>query len=440
VRRRLTLAIVLVAAGAVTLFALPLGVVLHNSYRDEELLRLQRDTVAAARLIDLGTTAGDPVELPHGSDLLVVYDAAGRRVAASAAAGPAHADPVVADAIALRRPTTRTGGGRLVAAVPLLTGERVTGAIRAQRTSHAVETRAHRAWLMLAAAAVGVVLLALIAALLLGRRLARPLERVAVAARRLGDGDFSVRAPRGAIAEVDAVADALDLSAARLGDLVNRERSFSADASHQLRTPLAALRLELEAMQLSSGPAVEVDRAVDEIDRLEQTIQTLLAVARDAPRADVSCEIAAVVAEAEARWHGRLAAEGRRLMVDAPTDRMSVRAARAVIEEILDVLLDNALTHGSGVVSIALRAIDDEWVAVELSDQGSGFPQPAEAAFQRRSGGRDGHGIGLALARSLAHAEGGRLSIVGAGHPTVLTLTLRRAHATEPGPRAGAAD
>lgn len=426
-RRRLTLAIVLVAAGAVTLFALPLGVVLRDGYRDQELLRLQRDTVASARLIDLSTTAGDPVELPRRGDLLAVYDGTGRRVAtSSSASGPRRADAVVADAIARQRPATRIAGGHLIVAVPLLTGERVTGAIRAQRSGHAVSVRAHHAWRTLAAAAAGVVLLALIAALLLGRRLARPLERVAVAAQRLGDGDFAVRSPRGGIAEVDAVADALDRSAARLDDLISRERSFSADASHQLRTPLAALRLELEAIQLSRGPTGEADRAVGQVDRLEQTIQTLLTVARDAPRAAVSCDIAAVLAESETRWHGRLAAEGQRLNFAQPAGRASVRAARPVIEEIIDVLLDNALTHGSGPVSITAREIDDEWLAVEVSDRGPGFPEPAEAAFERRGGPRGGHGIGLALARSLAHAEGGRLSVAHARHPTVLALTLRR--------------
>ncbi|MEA2192648.1 MAG: hypothetical protein QOI73_2769, partial [Solirubrobacteraceae bacterium] len=87
-RRRLILAIVGVAAAAVMLFALPLAVVLRDGYRDQELLRLQRDTVAAARQIDLGNSAGDPVELPAGPDRLAVYDAAGRRVAGGARGGP----------------------------------------------------------------------------------------------------------------------------------------------------------------------------------------------------------------------------------------------------------------------------------------------------------------------------------------------------------------
>ena len=425
-RRRLTIAIVAVAGGSVALFAFPLGIVLRDGYRDQELLRLQRDTVAAARLIDLGTSAGDRVELPGGGDRVAVYDAAGRRVAGTGMNGPALADAVVRDTIGSRRPATRTGRGSLIVAVPLLTGELVSGAIRAQRSDRVVTGRAHRAWLALAAAAVGVVLLALVAALLLGRRLARPLEQVAVAARRLGEGDFSVRAPRGRVVEVDAVAEALDATAARLDELISRARAFSADASHQLRTPLAALRLELEALQLGSGAAGDLDVAVAQVERVEQTVATLLAVARDTSRPEASCDVGSVLDAAQAQWNGRFVAAGRRLSV-RPPERCGVRASPVVVAEILEVLLDNALKHGAGTVGIAIRVLDDDWVGIELTDEGPGFPDPIEAAFERCTDRNDGHGIGLPLARSLAHAEGGRLAAVRGGPAPVLMLTLRRA-------------
>lgn len=424
-RRRLILAIVAVAGAAVVLFALPLAIVLRDGYRDQELLRLQRDTVAAARSIDLGTSGGDPVELPAGPDRLAVYDAGGRRVAGAPSAGPTRADAVVIEALGRRSPATRVRPGRLVAAVPLLTGERVTGVIRAEASDAAVSRRADRAWLALAAAAAGVLALALLAAVLLARRLASPLERVAVAARRLGDGDFSVRAPRGGIREVDAVGDALDLTAARLDDLITRERRFSADASHQLRTPLAALRLELESQQLADGPSEAIDRAIAQVERLQQTIDTLLSLARDVPRPDTTTELVALLTEIEQRWRGRFAEEGRRLTLTVPGASVPVRAGTDVVGEILEVLLDNAEQHGGGAVSIAARVVDAGWAAVDVSDEGPGFPD-VERAFERRSSDVDGHGIGLALARSLAHAEGGRLTANDGPSPRV-TLVLARA-------------
>jgi signal transduction histidine kinase len=426
VRRRLIVAIVAVAAATLALFAVPLGVVLRDGYRDQELLRLQRDTVAAARQIDLGASSGDPVELPAGPDRLAVYDASGRRVAAGPASGPARADGLVADATRLRRPTTRFRPGALLAAVPLLTGERVTGAIRAQRSDAVVVRRAHRAWLALAAAGVVVLLLAILAAVLLGRRLARPLERVAVAAGRMGDGDFSVRAPRVGIREVDAVADALDLTSARLQDLIARERAFSADASHQLRTPLAALRLELETMQLAATRPEPLERALTEVDRLQQTIETLLAVARDHPAPQTSCELVELLTEIEQRWRGPLAKCGRRLTLSVSGEAVPVRARGPVIREILDVLLDNAASHGRGAVGIALRTVDEHWAEIAVSDHGPGFEAGERTAFRRRSEAAGGHGIGLALARSLAHAEGGRLTITDTGPAPRIALMLRR--------------
>jgi signal transduction histidine kinase len=430
VRRRLILAIVGVAAAAVGLFALPLAVVLRDGYRDQELLRLQRDTVAAARSIDLGARSGDPVELPGGPDRLAVYDAGGRRVAGPASAGPPRADGVVRDALRRRSPTTRVGAGTLVVGVPLLTGERVTGVIRAAASDAVVAHRAHRAWRALVAAAAGVLLLALLAAVLLARRLAGPLERVAVAARRLGDGDFSVRAPRGTVREVDAVAEALDATAGRLDDLITRERRFSADASHQLRTPLAALRLELETLQLAGGPTPEIDRAVQQVDRLQRTIDTLLSIARDVPRPDTTSELVALLTEIESRWRGRLAGAGRRLTLTVPSGTVAVRGGQRVIGEILDVLLDNAERHGRGNVDIAVRTVDGAWAAVDVTDQGPGFAADVERAFERRSPDAEGHGIGLALARSLAHAEGGRLTVTHDAPSPCVTLVLARVPAS----------
>ena len=240
-RARLILAIAGVAAAAVALLAIPLGLVLQNNYRDDELLRLQRDTVAATREIDL-SSGHDPVEVPPTTDDLAVYDQNGKRVAGR---GPMVGDPLVREAIRSGRIADQHTEGQFAVAVPLLTNERVTGAARAVRDDGAAASRTHRAWLALAGFAIGIVILAIFAALLLSRRLASPLERLAGAARRLGHGDFSVRSPRTGVAEADAVGEALDATAERLGDLVSRERAFSSNASHQLRTPLAALRLEL---------------------------------------------------------------------------------------------------------------------------------------------------------------------------------------------------
>jgi signal transduction histidine kinase len=420
------LAIAGVAAASVAVLAIPLAIVLQTSHRDEELLRLARDTAAATRRIDVGPTrADDPIELPVADGAaLTVYDRSGRRVAGS---GPAVAPPAVRSVLRTGRSTQAAGDGRLVAVAPLYSGERVVGALRAQRSDARAASDTRGAWLLLGLAALAIVAGAVVAALVLGRRLAAPLERLAVAARRLGDGDFSVRAPSSGVAEVDAVGAALDATAGRLDALVTRERAFTADASHQLRTPLQALRIELEAMELRGADAPELPAALTQVDRLQGTIETLLTVARDASLPDARADVGELIDALAARWTGPLARDGRplRLRPGGPPAPVAL-ASPGVVAEILEILVDNAHRHGAGEVSVAARGVDG-WVAIEVADEGPGLGDgDPERAFVRRGAGADGHGIGLVLARSLAHAEGGRLTVrAGPGAP--FTLMLRSA-------------
>ena len=423
-RSRLVVAIAGVAAAAVLLFAVPLALVLRSNYRDDELLRLQRDTVAATRKIELNTTRGDPIEVPPSSDRLAVYDRAGNRVTGR---GPKLADRTVHEAIRTGRLADRRGGDETVVAVPLLANEHVSGAVRAARDDSDAVSDTRRAWLALAGLAAGIVLLAIVAALLLSRRLAFPLERLAAGARKLGGGDFSVRSPQFGVAEADSVGEALDATAKRLGDLVSRERAFSSDASHQLRTPLAALRIELEAMELRGDAPAEVPRALAEVDRLQATIDTLLSVARDSMEGPGEADLAALFEGMEERWHGPLAAQGRPLRVTCDGDEFVARASPGVVSEIIGVLLDNAYRHGSGAVSLTARTANGS-VAVDVGDEGQGFADDPELAFTRGSGtgNAEGHGIGLDLARSLALGEGGKLLVTRAAPHPVLTLFLPR--------------
>jgi signal transduction histidine kinase len=417
-RKRLVVAIAGVAAGAVVLFALPLALALRVTYRDEELLRLQRDTFAATRAIDLDTRTRDPVELPKSSDVLAVYSKDGRRLAGH---GPATAPPEVRTVLQTGRPSDKASDGRLIAVVPLVVREQLTGALRAERSDNAAAADTHAAWLLLAAFAATVVGLAVLAALVLGRRLAKPLEQLADTARRIGHGDFAARTPHADIPEVDALGAALETTAGRLDQLVSRERSFSSDASHQLRTPLAALRMELEAMQLSGPSDASVEAALHEVDRLEETIATLLAVARDVPRSGAQTDLVALIDELEGAWRARLAAAGRPFRSSFSKPHLKARALGPVVQQILEVLVGNAEAHGGGAVTVTARE-HGSWVRLDISDEGPGFDGDPEHAFRRGTG--TDHGIGLALARSLADAEGGRVYVSHPGSEPVVTLML----------------
>jgi signal transduction histidine kinase len=241
--------------------------------------------------------------------------------------------------------------------------------------------------------------------------------------RRPGEGDFSTRPAPAGIPEVDAAGAALATTAQHLEDLIARERAFTADASHQLRTPLQALRIELEALELRGDAGPELLAALAEVGHLQATIATLLSVARDVPRKHTATAVRPLVERVRERWSGPLARHARPLRIVERAAEPVVRASGDVVAEILEVLVSNAVEHGAGAVTITLRDSGD-WIAIDVADEGGVIPPKVGDVFARRSGG--GHGIGLALARSLADAEGGRLALTWPGPDPVFTLTLAR--------------
>jgi signal transduction histidine kinase len=259
----------------------------------------------------------------------------------------------------------------------------------------------------------------------LSRRLTRPVDALAHSAVRLGAGDFSARSPRSGVPELDEVADALDATADRLGNALARERAFSADASHQLRTPLTALRVQLESGALHASPDTSpiLHAALSEIDRLDHTIDDLLALARDEHGPRSLLDLQRILDSVADAWRGPLATAGRPLTVRAEANLPPVLASEAAIRQVLDVLAANAVAHGAGEVAITARRAPGG-LAIEVTDEGPGLTGDPEQAFVRRSTNGEGHGIGLALARSLTEAEGGRLVIEHARPNPIFAVIL----------------
>ena len=248
-------------------------------------------------------------------------------------------------------------------------------------------------------------------------RLVRPLEELATAAGQLGAGDFTVRGPRTGIAEIDRVGEALDATAARIAETLERERAFSAEASHQLRTPLTGLRLQLEAALETpdADPRAAIRAGIASADRLERTIEDLLALGRErrAPRAEL---------DSTPSWRrsGRPARRcfrrtGARCGSPAQ-DPPPARVAAAAVRQVLGVLLDNAATHGRGTVTLVARDAGGA-LAIDVADEGPDLGETDPFATAAA-----GHGIGLRLARSLAEAEGGRLRLSRPDPPTFTLL------------------
>jgi signal transduction histidine kinase len=409
VSRRVLAAILTVTTLAIVVFAVPLALGARRLYRDEARTRLERSAqAAAARLASqLARTGGASVELPDEAGLqLAAYDSSGRLLDGD---GPAKADSTVSGALA-GTIGDRTGPGRIVVAVPVHDENQVIGAVRATVPTSAADSRAHNAWLAMAGLGLAVLGLAVVASRVAARRIARPVSELADAARRLGDGDFTVETTPSGIVELDRVGTALTTTARRLGSTLDRERAFSADASHQLRTPLTSLKIRLEATQVNPGADRDdaIAFALTEIERLEGTIGELLALARDATDPAGPLDVDALLGDLEARWHGVLAADGRPLRIDRNDGLPLANVAGGAVRHALDVLVDNAHKHGRGTVQVIARDAETA-LAIDVTDEGPGPPQSDAQLFERRSPAATGTGIGLAMARSLIEAQGGRL-------------------------------
>jgi signal transduction histidine kinase len=423
VRRRIVVLSVLAAVLATSLFGIPLAYGVGQYFLGDERREVERaaDTVAITAAADLlrGQT---PADLPSSSDDITVglYATDGSRLAG---VGPDRADAVTRRATDGRVTSADDASGQLVVAVPVTDGAGVTGIVRAASDYSSVRTRIAYTWalmLALGALAVGVTWLL---ARRQARRLALPLESLASTAHRLGDGDFSVRTVGSGIPEIDEAGRALDTTAERLGALVDRERSFSADASHQLRTPLTGLRLGLETaleQPAADHPAAMV-AAIASVDRLERTIEDLLSLARDTGPSGGLLPIFDVVAEVVTAWRPVLDGQGRSLDVTLEEDLPVGRASAAAVRQVIGVLLDNAVTHGAGRVTLTVRDAGGA-LAIDVADEGAGPPDPGRL-FHRRVDGASGHGIGLSLARGLAEADGGRL-LLSQPRPPVFTLLV----------------
>ncbi len=440
-RNRIISVAVLAAVVATVLFAVPLGVGAFEYLMQRERGHLVGHAQDVALSVAGDVHDGAPVDLQDVEDLVgeehhvTVYHRDGDRIAGSGPNAPAD---VVSDALD-GDTETDTVGDLLVVAVPVTYSDEVIGAV-ALAASSTVRRDVAVIWLGmvgLAAAAVSV-------AWLVGRRqarwLARPLEELEENARRLGDGDFSVRTRRGGIEEIDSVGTALDATAARLDDLLARERAFSADVSHQLRTPLAGLRLRLEAAAERTDPktGAAIAASLVDADRLEAIIDELLALARAEQAGSAGpVDLGALLGELSPEWGARLALHGRDLRVEVDPGVPEARLSAAAVRQVLRVLVDNATIHGRGTVTVAVREAAGA-VAVDVADEGPGVQDPEGTLFTRRADRRDGHGIGLALARRLAEAEQARLTLTRAA-PPVFTLLLPAAADTPDAQQAGVA-
>jgi signal transduction histidine kinase len=285
---------------------------------------------------------------------------------------------------------------------------------------------------------VAVALAAWLAAVLAGR-MARPVEELAEAAGRLGAGDPRPLGRRYGVADLDQVADGLDSSARRLSSLLAADRELAVDASHQLRTPLTALSMRLEEMiAAADDPDVvreEGSAALAQAERLADVVSQLLSLSPARRATAASAELTGIdeiVQQQVVEWEPAFRRAQRKLVV------IGVRGLQAHVTpgglaQVLATLLDNALMHGGGTVTIQTSQ-NARSVVIEVRDEGKGVPPDlVSRIFERSVSGRpEGTGLGLALARTMAAADGGRVVLVKP-KPATFAVFLPR-HLLRPAP------
>jgi len=274
-----------------------------------------------------------------------------------------------------------------------------------------------------AARAVGLVLAVGTIAVLAGiamaiwqsNRLSAPLVYLAASAEQIGSGQVRPRLGHTGIEEIDLVADELARSSDRMAARLATERQFAADASHQLRTPLTALSMRLEEISATSTQQEvrdEAEKSLEQVERLVGVVDDLLGRSRKALGAGTELvTLEDVFQQQREEWQGIFERAGRRIEI-TPTDAMAF-ATPGGLAQVLATLIENSLRHGAGTTTVSARESNgSQAVVIEVRDTGPGVPEIiATRIFEREVTGGRGTGLGLALARDLVTADGGRLEL-----------------------------
>jgi signal transduction histidine kinase len=411
------LAVLLTTTLAVIAFFVPASVAIHNAQKRGELVELQREaSIVANRLANL--EVNDNQELQAILDAhhpIALYSVNGRLLLGK---GPAVADRIVRTAMAGNFAEGYVGSD-LVAAIPVsATPAHPPLVVRIEAPNTESQKRYYRSMALLGSAALVILTVAAAVGVLLANRLNRPIDEL----KKWADSRPSNRVPPPeptGIEEIDALRSALLGNHARIEELLERERSFSSQVSHQLRTPVAAMRVAVETELTAprqDGSAV-LHESLGQLDRLESTISSLLALARQTERTRVERDVLQLCRDYAAHWSDAVERDGRRLVVsgDAVTARVDAEALRHVV----DVLVDNALRHGKGDIDVLVHG-KLATISVDVSDEG---PAPRDRDPFAETGSDSAHGIGLRLARSLAESSQGGLALVEREN-TTFRLTL----------------
>ncbi|MBI2684295.1 MAG: HAMP domain-containing protein [Actinobacteria bacterium] len=464
--RRLLFTYLLLTAVILTALEIPLGI-LHARTQTESLAaRVERDASTLATLAEerleagsgpagsaLATAANRYTADTGGRFLLVdrtgkgLLDTAGDGVGRSFASRPEISNALAGELVTGVRRSDSLGTSLLVVAVPVASGGRVLGVVRVSFPTAAIDRRVRRYWLILAAVAAVILATAAAVGYVLARWVVQPIADLGRVTAMAADGKLDALADEDdGPPEVRRLARSYNQMVARLDDLLRSQVAFVADASHQLRTPLTALRLRLENLerQVDASGRTGLDGALAEVTRLTGLVNGLLALARSESqsRHPEAVHLAGLVDRRKQAWDALAAEHGVTIALDVVGEPVAW-ATPSALEQVLDNLISNSLTVSpvGGRVTLAAADVDAGSTSLRVIDEGPGMtPEDRVQAFDRFWRGRatPGFGLGLAIVQRLVSADSGSVTLADAQGGGLEAIVLLPAHLA-PDPRAARA-
>lgn len=412
-RRQLALAAAAIATMIVLAFLVPLALLVRSIAQDRALNATERSASALAPVlatVDNADAAGvvDQLNASGIGDVTVVFGD-GATVGTPVDLG----DPAIADALSLARGgkafSTGAPGGTQVL-VPVVVPNGPTDVIRVFVPEALLTKGVRSAWLLLGILALALIAVAVAVADRLGRSVVGPMGELADAAERLGQGDLDVRVEPAGPPEVVETGQTLNRLAGRITALLAAEREAAADLSHRLRTPVTALRLDVDGLH----DPTERERLGADVDALTRAVDRLITEARRPMREGVRArsDLTATTAERVAFWAALAEDQDRTYAADLPAEPCLVGVGRDDLAAVLDALLGNVLSHtdeGTGF-RVTVVPVDHGGGRLIVDDSGPGFPVERDVSVRGESGGGS-TGLGLDIVRGAAEASGGRLTL-----------------------------
>lgn len=406
-RRTLALVALAVTSMVALAFLIPLGLVVQETARERAIADAQRQAGALGPVLAV-TTDRSALERALAS----MQAGADQRLAVhmpdGAVVGVPRADP---DTVENARRRGRAsdyaveGGRALLQPIALDQGRMAVVEVFVPESD--MSRGVLHAWAMLAGVAALLVAGSVLVADRMGARVVGSARRLAYASGALGSGDLSVRVEPSGPPELQEAGNAFNSMADRVVQLLAAEREMAADLSHRLRTPLAALRLNVGT--LPPGPETEQTR--ESVERLEREIDAIIRIERASPESIDGCDVVEVVRERVSFWSALAEDQGRTWAIRTVDGPVRIRVARTELAAVLDALLGNVFRHTDegtpfGITIRVVRGL----VGIIVNDAGPGIDDPRNAAKRGASGGGS-TGLGLDIARRVAESSGGELRI-----------------------------